>query len=66
MPKNAQNKAAANAYLDAMLEAPSQIDFAKNMGYNPSAENVKVAEEILNQTNWPFGAALAFVLRIRW
>jgi len=46
VPKNATNKAAAYAYLDAMLEAPPQIDFAKNMGYNPSAENVKLPADL--------------------
>lgn len=46
LPKNATNKAAAYAYLNAMLEAPPQIDFAKNMGYNPSAENVKLPADL--------------------
>ena len=37
--KNAKNKDAAYAYLNAMLEPQPQQEFAKNMGYNPTASN---------------------------
>ncbi len=46
VPKNAPNKAAAYAYIDAMLEPPPQIDFAKNMGYNPSADDVTLPPDL--------------------
>jgi putative spermidine/putrescine transport system substrate-binding protein len=39
MPKNAKNKAAAYAYLNAILEPQPQREFAKNMGYNPTTSN---------------------------
>jgi spermidine/putrescine-binding protein len=32
MPKNAQNKAAAYAYLDAMLEPSAQLAFGETIG----------------------------------
>jgi putative spermidine/putrescine transport system substrate-binding protein len=37
--KNAKNKDTAYAYLNAMLEPQPQQEFAKNMGYNPTASN---------------------------
>jgi len=39
MPKNAKNKAAAYAYLNAVLEPQPQREFAKNMGYNPTTSD---------------------------
>jgi putative spermidine/putrescine transport system substrate-binding protein len=39
IPRNAKNKDAAYAYLNAMLEPQPQQEFAKNMGYNPTASN---------------------------
>ena len=46
VPKNAQNKAAAYAYLDAMLEPSAQVAFGETMGYNPTVTNVKLPEAV--------------------
>jgi putative spermidine/putrescine transport system substrate-binding protein len=46
LPHNAQNKPAAYAYLDAMLEPSAQVAFAETMGYNATVSNVKVPEAI--------------------
>jgi putative spermidine/putrescine transport system substrate-binding protein len=44
--KNAPNKAAAYAYLDAMLEKPAQEAFAIDMGFNPTVTNAVVAPDL--------------------
>ena len=44
--KNAKNKDAAYAYLNAMLEPQPQQEFAKNMGYNPTASNAGLAPDM--------------------
>jgi putative spermidine/putrescine transport system substrate-binding protein len=46
IPKNAQNKAGAYAYLNAMLETSAQEAFAVDMGYNPTVTNAKVAADL--------------------
>jgi len=46
IPKNAPNKTAAYAYLDAMLAPSAQIGFAETMGYNPTVSNAKVPEAV--------------------
>jgi putative spermidine/putrescine transport system substrate-binding protein len=46
VPKNAPNKAAAYAYLDAMLAPSAQIGFAETMGYNPTVSNAKVPDAV--------------------
>ena len=46
VPKNAPNKPGAYAYLNAMLEASAQEGFAKDMGYNPTVTNAKVAPDL--------------------
>ena len=46
IPKNAQNKDGAYAYLNAMLDPAAQEGFAQDMGYNPTVKNVKVPEAI--------------------
>lgn len=48
IPKNAPNKEGSYAYLDAMLAASAQENFAIDMGYNPTVTNAKVAPD-LNQ-----------------
>ncbi|MFI4988591.1 MAG: PotD/PotF family extracellular solute-binding protein, partial [Alphaproteobacteria bacterium] len=58
VPKNAPNKAAAYAYLDAMLEPSPQIDFAKNMGYNPSADNVQLPPDLEARVGFPPGTKI--------
>jgi putative spermidine/putrescine transport system substrate-binding protein len=44
--KNARNKDAAYAYLDAMLDPGPQVSFAKNMGYTPTASNVTIEGDL--------------------
>ena len=46
VPKNAPNKDGAYAYLDAMLEASAQENFAIDMGYNPTVTTAKVAPDL--------------------
>lgn len=46
IPKNAPNKQAAFAYVNAMLAADPQAAFAKTMGYAPTVENVSLAPEL--------------------
>ena len=46
IPKNAQNKDGAYAYLNAMLEPSAQEAFAIDMGYNPTVTNAKVASDL--------------------
>ncbi len=46
VPKNAPNKDGAYAYLDAMLAASAQENFAVDMGYNPTVKNAKVAPDL--------------------
>ena len=44
--KNAPNKDAAYAYLNAMLEKSAQEAFAVDMGYNPTIKNAVVAPDL--------------------
>lgn len=44
--KNAPNKAAAYAYMDAMLEKSAQEAFAVDMGFNPTVTNAVVAPDL--------------------
>jgi putative spermidine/putrescine transport system substrate-binding protein len=44
--KNAPNKDAAYAYLNAMLEKSAQEAFAVDMGYNPTVNNAVVAPDL--------------------
>jgi putative spermidine/putrescine transport system substrate-binding protein len=44
--KNAPNKDAAYAYINAMLEKPAQEAFAVDMGYNPTVTNAAVAPDL--------------------
>jgi len=46
MPKNAPNKDGAYAWLDAMMAASAQENFAVDMGYNPTVTNAKVPEDV--------------------
>ncbi|MDT8343527.1 MAG: extracellular solute-binding protein [Thermohalobaculum sp.] len=46
IPKNAPNIEGAHAYLDAMLEAAAQENFAIDMGYNPTVTNATVAPDL--------------------
>lgn len=57
VPKNAANKPAAYAYLNAMLEPSAQRMFAEKMGYLPTVDNAplegKVAEQLAMPTPAP-------------
>ena len=44
--RNAPNKAAAYAYMDAMLEKSAQEAFAVDMGFNPTVTNATVAPDL--------------------
>jgi putative spermidine/putrescine transport system substrate-binding protein len=46
IPKNAPNKDGGYAYLDAMLESQAQVNFAIDMGYNPTVSNAKVPDDL--------------------
>ena len=44
--KNAPNKEAAYAWLDAMMAPEAQVNFAKDMGYNPTVTNAQVKPDV--------------------
>jgi putative spermidine/putrescine transport system substrate-binding protein len=44
--KNAPNKEAAYAWLDAMMAPEAQVNFAKDMGYNPTVTNADVPADV--------------------
>jgi putative spermidine/putrescine transport system substrate-binding protein len=46
MQKNAPNKEAAYAWLDAMMAPSAQENFAKDMGYNPTVTNATVPPDL--------------------
>ncbi|MGL5116464.1 MAG: ABC transporter substrate-binding protein [Beijerinckiaceae bacterium] len=46
IPKNAQNKAAAYAYLNASMDPAPQAAFAVDFGYNPTVGNATVASDL--------------------
>jgi putative spermidine/putrescine transport system substrate-binding protein len=52
IPKNAPNKTAAHAYLDAMLAPSAQIGFAETMGYNPTVSNAKVPDAVAKRVGF--------------
>jgi putative spermidine/putrescine transport system substrate-binding protein len=49
IPKNAPNKAAAYAYMDAMLEKGAQENFAIDMGFAPTVTNAVVAPDLMKR-----------------
>src|SRR5436190_1941647 len=46
VPKNAPSKDGAYAWLNAMMAASAQENFAIDMGYNPTVTNAKVAPDL--------------------
>lgn len=52
VPKNAQNKANAWAYLNAMLDAKAQVGFADRMGYGPTVTNAALSPDLLGQISF--------------
>jgi len=53
VPKNAGNKKAAFAYLNAMLDPSSQTRFAERMGYLPTVDNCPLTGKIGEQLALP-------------
>nr|WP_283949578.1 extracellular solute-binding protein [Limobrevibacterium gyesilva] len=49
IPKNAQNKAQAYAYLNAMLDPRAQAGFAARMGYVPTVTNATLPDDLAAQ-----------------
>src|SRR5215471_431886 len=47
--KNAKNKDTAYAYLNAILDPQPQREFAKNMGYNPTANNAGLPTDLASR-----------------
>ena len=52
VPKNAQNKDNAWAYLDAMLDPTAQLGFADRMGYGPTVGNAVLSAELAGQISF--------------
>jgi putative spermidine/putrescine transport system substrate-binding protein len=46
LPKNARNKDAAYAWLNATLAPQPQREFAQNMGYNPTIDNAELPPDL--------------------
>jgi putative spermidine/putrescine transport system substrate-binding protein len=53
IPKNAPNKQAAFAYLNAMLEPMAQLGFAEHMGYLPTVTNATLTGKVAEQLALP-------------
>ena len=63
IPKNAKNKDAAYAYLNAMLEPQPQQEFAKNMGYNPTANNAGLPADLAARIGFAKSIEDAFMVQ---
>jgi putative spermidine/putrescine transport system substrate-binding protein len=61
--KNARNKDAAYAYLNATLDPRPQVDFAKNMGYNPTVDNAKVPADLHERIAYSEEAQKTFMVQ---
>jgi putative spermidine/putrescine transport system substrate-binding protein len=53
VPKNAPNKKAAFAYINAMLEPAAQIGFAEHMGYLPTVATATLTGKVAQQLALP-------------
>ncbi|KRE01387.1 hypothetical protein ASE61_18075 [Bosea sp. Root670] len=53
IPKNAQNKDAAYAYIEAALQPKAQQGFAENMGYMPSIANANLPPNLAKRLELP-------------
>ncbi len=53
VPKNAPNKPAAFAYINAMLEPSAQTRFAERMGYLPTVNNCPLTGKVAEQLALP-------------
>ncbi len=53
VPKNARNKEAAYAYINAMLEPPPQTAFAEQMGMAPTVDNAGLPAALATKVLFP-------------
>jgi putative spermidine/putrescine transport system substrate-binding protein len=53
IPKNARNKEAAYAYLNAILDPKAQTAFAKTMGYATTNQNVELEQALASKVQLP-------------
>lgn len=53
IPKNARNKDAAYAFLNASLQPEAQANFAKNMGYMPPSPNAPIPADVMARISIP-------------
>ena len=53
VPKNARNKEAAYAYLNAALDPQAQLGFGETMGYAPTVDNAVLPEAIAERVSVP-------------
>jgi len=63
MAKNARNKEQAYAWLDALLDPRPQTDFAKNMGYAPTVDNVTLEPKLAARVMFEPEVQSAFILQ---
>ena len=63
MAKNARNKQQAYAWLDALLDPRPQGDFAKNMGYAPTVDNVTLERSLAARVMFEPEVQNAFILQ---
>lgn len=60
VPKNAPNKKAGFAYLDAMMAPPAQARFAERMGYLPTVDDCPLQGKVATQLALPDPAPKLF------
>jgi putative spermidine/putrescine transport system substrate-binding protein len=63
MAKNAKNKETAYAYLNAILDPQPQKEFAKNMGYNPTANNAGLASDMAARIGFDAATEERFIVQ---
>jgi putative spermidine/putrescine transport system substrate-binding protein len=63
MAKNARNKEQAYAWLDALLDPRPQMDFAKNMGYAPTVDDVTLEPALAARVMFEPEVQSSFILQ---
>lgn len=63
VPKNARNKQAAYAYLNAILDDSAQKAFAENLGYAPTNSDVRLDPELARQMDYTEAQRKDFLLQ---
>lgn len=63
IPKNARNKEAAYAYLNAILDPKAQNAFAKTMGYAPTNQNVELEQGLASKVQLPPEVRKSFMMQ---